>query len=58
MNQAGTKLFLLAVAVWLFRAVGPECYGAWALTTNLLAAVAIQAGLWLRPWGLDRKSVV
>jgi cell shape-determining protein MreD len=52
MNHAATKLFLLAAAAWLFRAVGPEWYGTWALTTNLLAAVAIQAGLWLRPWGL------
>ena len=52
MNHAAAKLFLLAAAVWLFRAVGPEWYGSWALTTNLLAAVAIQAGLWLRPGGL------
>jgi len=52
MNHAATKLFLLAAAVWLFRAVGPEWYGTWALTTNLLAAVGIQAGLWLGPWGL------
>lgn len=43
------KLLLLAAAVWLFRAMGPELYGITALTTNLLAAVVIQAGLLLSP---------
>lgn len=58
MNQPAFKLMVLAAAVWLFRAIGPEWFGAWALTTNLLAAVAIQAGLWLRPWGLAVWSLV
>ena len=47
-----SRFLMLAVAVWLVRAVGPEFYGSWALATNLLAAVAIQAGLWLGPLGL------
>jgi len=52
MNSPGSKLLVLAAATWLFRAVGPEWFGAWTLASNLLAAVAIQAGLWLRPAGL------
>jgi cell shape-determining protein MreD len=58
MNPVGTRLFLLAAAVWFLRVVGPEGCGTWALTTNLLAAVAIQAGLWLRPWGLAGWALV
>jgi cell shape-determining protein MreD len=46
------KLMVLAAVAWILRAVGPEWYGPWALATNLLAAVAIQAGLWLGPAGL------
>lgn len=52
MNALPAKLVFLAAAVWLLRALGPEAYGTWALTTNLLAAVGIQAGLWLGPAGL------
>ncbi len=52
MISPAAKMSLLALGVWLFRAMGPEGYGTWALTTNLLAAVGIQAGLWLGPWGL------
>lgn len=52
MRSPAAKLTVLALGVWLFRAIGPEGYGTWALTTNLLAAVGIQAGLWLGPWGL------
>ena len=58
MRSTGTQLFLLALAVWLVRAVGPEAHGSWALTTNLLAAVGIQAGLWLGPWGLAVWSLL
>jgi len=43
------RLVLLAGAAWSIRAVGPEASGLWALTTNLLAAVTIQAGLILSP---------
>ena len=43
------KLLALAAAAWIFRAVGPELYGTAALTTQLLAAVVIQAGLLLPP---------
>jgi len=52
MRSPAAKLAVLTVGVWLFRSVGPEGYGAWALTTHLLAAVGIQAGLWLSPLGL------
>ena len=58
MRSAGGKLLLLALGVWLVRAVGPEWYGSWALASNLLAAVGIQAGLWLGPWGLVVWSLV
>ena len=57
MRSAGGKLILLALGVWLVRAVGPEWYGSWALSSNLLAAVGIQAGLWLGPWGLALWSL-
>lgn len=43
------KLLFLAAAAWGWRAVGPELYGTAALTTHLLAAVVIQAGLLLSP---------
>ena len=43
------KLLALAATAWVFRAVGPELYGTAALTTQLLAAVVIQAGLLLSP---------
>jgi cell shape-determining protein MreD len=46
------RLVLLAAGAWFLRAVGPEVSGIWALTTNLLAAVTIQAGLILSPWVL------
>lgn len=46
------RFLLLAALAWLVRAVGPEFYGSWALASNLLGAVAIQAGLWLGPLGL------
>ncbi len=49
MNSPLPRLLILVTGVWLVRAVGPEFYGSLALSTNLLAAVAIQAGLWLRP---------
>ncbi|MCX6936115.1 MAG: hypothetical protein NTZ01_08030 [Verrucomicrobia bacterium] len=49
MNRTFGRLLLLAGGAWLVRAVGPELYGTWALTTNLLAAVTIQAGLILSP---------
>lgn len=52
MNFSLSRFLLLTAAVWLVRAVGPEGYGSWALATHLLAAVAIQAGLWLGPAGL------
>lgn len=52
MKTPVSRLILLAGAAWLFRAVGPEWPGSWALGTNLLGAVAIQAGLWLGPVGL------
>lgn len=52
MKNPVLRLMLLALGAWLFRAVGPEWYGSWALGTNVLAAVAIQAGLWLGPGGL------
>ncbi len=52
MNSPLPRLLILVTGVWLVRAVGPEFYGSLALSTNLLAAVAIQAGLWLGPWGL------
>lgn len=58
MNHPASKLLFLAAAAWLFRALGPEWFGTWALTTNLLAAVAIQAGLWLRPVGLAVWSLL
>jgi len=58
MNSTAAKLTVLALATWLFRAVGPEAYGTWALSTQLLAAVAIQAGLWLGPWGLAGWSLL
>ena len=58
MRSAGGKLLLLALGVWLVRAVGPEWYGSWALASNLLAAAGIQAGLWLGPWGLVVWSLV
>ena len=51
------RLVFLAAAAWLFRAIGPEWYGSWALGTNLLAAVAIQAGLWLGPVSLGVWSL-
>lgn len=40
-----SRLLLLTAGAWLFRAAGPEIFGVWALSTNLLAAVTIQAGL-------------
>ena len=46
------RLLALAGAVWLLRVIGPEFYGTAALTTNLLAAVVIQAGLFLPPFRL------
>jgi cell shape-determining protein MreD len=46
------RLVLLAAGAWSIRSVGPEASGLWALTTNLLAAVTIQAGLILSPWVL------
>jgi len=46
------RILILTAGAWLIRAAGPEWFGPWALATNLLAAVAIQAGLWLRPWEL------
>lgn len=52
MNFSLSRIFLLALGVWLVRAVGPELHGSWALASNLLAAVAIQAGLWLGPVAL------
>jgi len=58
MRSAAGKLILLALGVWLVRAVGPEWYGSWALASNLLAAVGIQAGLWLGPWGLVAWSLL
>lgn len=58
MKSTAAKLFLLAAVAWLFRAVGPEWFGPWAMATNLLAAVAIQAGLWLGPWGLFLWSLL
>ncbi len=57
MKSPAFSLTLLACGAWLVRVVGPEGYGSWALTTNLLAAVGIQAGLWLRPWGLVAWSL-
>jgi cell shape-determining protein MreD len=58
MRSTPAKLILLALGAWLVRAAGPEWYGPWALATNLLAAVAIQAGLWLGPWGLVAWSLL
>ena len=52
MRNPVPRLVALAAGVWILRAVGPEWHGAWALGTNLLAAVGIQAGLWLNPAGL------
>ena len=52
MKTASGRLLMLAAGAWVLRAVGPEWQGSWALGTNLLAAVAIQAGLWLGPVGL------
>lgn len=52
MRTPASKLIVLALGAWLVRAVGPEWYGPWALASNLLAAVAIQAGLWLGLGGL------
>lgn len=52
MKTLASRLIVLAGAAWLFRAIGPEWPGSWALGTNLLGAVAIQAGLWLGPFGL------
>ena len=46
------RLVLLAGGAWCIRALGPEASGVWALTTNLLAAVTIQAGLILSPEAL------
>jgi len=48
-EKSFAKLLLLAAGTWVFRALGPELYGTTALTTNLLAAVVIQAGLLLPP---------
>lgn len=47
-NRFG-PLVALSAGAWFFRAVGPELYGTAALTTHLLAAVVIQAGLLLAP---------
>lgn len=58
MMNAFSRLGILAAGAWLFRAVGPEWYGSWALGTNLLAAVGIQAGLWLGPAGLIGWSLL
>ena len=52
MKKSFGRLALLAAGAWFIRAVGPEASGLWALTTNLLAAVTIQAGLILSPWVL------
>lgn len=52
------RFLLLAAVVWLVRAVGPEFHGTWAMTTNLLAAMAILAGLWLEPASLLVWSLV
>ena len=52
MSTPVPRLVALVVGVWILRAVGPEWHGSWALGTNLLAAVGIQAGLWLGPVGL------
>ena len=52
MKKSFGRLVLLAAGAWSIRAVGPEASGLWALTTNLLAAVTIQAGLILSPWVL------
>lgn len=57
MKTPASRLILLAAAAWLFRSIGPEWPGSWALGTNLLAAVAIQAGLWLGPIGLVAWSL-
>ena len=46
------RLVLLAGGAWCIRALGPEASGVWALTTNLPAAVTIQAGLILSPEAL------
>lgn len=58
MNSPLPRLLLLMTGVWLGRAVGPEFYGSLALSTNLLAAVSIQAGLWLGPLGLLAWSLL
>ena len=47
MNKIFGRLIFLAGGAWCLRAVGPETSGVWALTTHLLAAVTIQAGLTL-----------
>lgn len=56
-NSFGKLLFLAGVA-WLMRVIGPEFYGTAALTTNLLAAVVIQAGLLLPPVRLVMWAVI
>ena len=58
MKTPGLRLLILALMAWFLRAVGPEWHGSWALGTNLLAAVAIQAGLWLGPVGLLTWALV
>lgn len=58
MRSPAVKILLLTAGVWLVRAVGPEWFGSWALATNLLGAVAIQAGLWCGPWGLLMWSLL
>lgn len=58
MKNLAMKLLVLAATAWLFRAVGPDFFGTWALATNWLPAVAIQAGLWLRPGSLVLGSLL
>jgi hypothetical protein len=50
MNGSFRRLLGLAFAAWGIRVAGPDGYGVWALGTNLLAAVTIQAGLRLEAW--------
>jgi len=50
MNESFRRLLGLAFVAWGIRAAGPDGYGVWALASNLLAAVTIQAGLRLDPW--------
>jgi len=52
MKSPVTRLLILILGAWVVRAIGPEWHGSWALGTNLLAAVGIQAGLWLGPGAL------